>query len=306
MQIRFLAAVLALAAAGAVAAEQLAPFSAERSWQIQRIGPPTVSPDGKSAVAAVTRYDMKENKGLSDLWLWSTDGKAGRALTTHQASDSSPLYSPDGQSLAFISQREGDTAPQLYLMPLGGGEPQRLTNVPTGVAQPMWFPDGKRIAFLSRVWPDLATMTQQGERQKQRAEAKTSAQIWDSRADLLLGHLARRPAAARVQRRRRGWRAGQPDRRHRPRVAAQRGAARIAAVRHLAGRRGTRVRRRLRPGHQPHQPRRLHGRDRRQGRREPHAGQRGQRRRAALQPGRPLARLRAADARAASTATCAA
>ena len=180
MQIRFLAAVLALAAAGAVAAEQLAPFSAERSWQIQRIGPPTVSPDGKSAVAAVTRYDMKENKGLSDLWLWSTDGKVGRALTTHQASDSSPLYSPDGQSLAFISQREGDTAPQLYLMPLGGGEPQRLTSVPTGVAQPMWFPDGKRIAFLSRVWPDLATMTQQGERQKQRAEAKTSAQIWDT------------------------------------------------------------------------------------------------------------------------------
>ena len=180
MQIRFLAAVLALAAAGAVAAEQLAPFSAERSWQIQRIGPPTVSPDGKSAVAAVTRYDMKENKGLSDLWLWSTDGKVGRALTTHQASDSSPLYSPDGQSLAFISQREGDTAPQLYLMPLGGGEPQRLTNVPTGVAQPMWFPDGKRIAFLSRVWPDLATMAQQGERQKQRAEAKTSAQVWDT------------------------------------------------------------------------------------------------------------------------------
>jgi dipeptidyl aminopeptidase/acylaminoacyl peptidase len=180
MQIRFLAAVLALAAAGTVAAADLAPFSAERSWQIQRIGPPTVSPDGKSVVAAVTRHDMKENKGLSDLWLWSTDGKGGRALTTHQASDSSPLHSPDGQSLAFISQREGDTAPQLYLMPLGGGEPQRLTNVPTGVAQPKWFPDGKRIAFLSRVWPDLATMAQQGERQKQRAEAKTSAQIWDT------------------------------------------------------------------------------------------------------------------------------
>jgi len=180
MLIRLLAAALALTAAGTVAAADLAPFSAERSWQIQRIGPPTVSPDGKSTVAAVTRYDLKDNKALSDLWLWSTDGKVGRALTTHQASDSSPLYSPDGQSLAFISQREGDTAPQLYLMPLGGGEPQRLTNVPTGVAQPLWFPDGKRIAFLSRVWPDLATMAQQGERQKQRAEAKTSAQVWDT------------------------------------------------------------------------------------------------------------------------------
>ncbi len=216
MQIRFLAAVLVLAAAGSVAAADLVPFSAERSWQIQRIGPPTVSPDGKSAVAAVTRYDMKENKGLSDLWLWSTDGKAGRALTTHQASDSSPLYSPDGQSLAFISQREGDTAPQLYLMPLGGGEPQRLTNVPTGVAQPMWFPDGKRIAFLSRVWADLATIDAAGRAPEAARRGEDQRADLGQWADLLLGHLARRPAAARVQRRRRGWRAGQPDRRHRP------------------------------------------------------------------------------------------
>ena len=180
MQIRLLAVALALTMAGNAAAADLAPLTAERSWQIQRIGPPALAPDGSTVVAAVTRYDLKDNKALSDLWLWTTDGKTGRALTTHQASDSSPIYSPDGQSLAFVSQREGDTAPQLYLMPLGGGEPQRLTSVPTGVAQPKWFPDGRRIAFLSRVWPDLDTMAKQGERQKQRAELKTSAQAWDS------------------------------------------------------------------------------------------------------------------------------
>ena len=117
MQTRLLAAALALAAASTVAAQERVPFSAERSWQIQRIGPPTISPDGRTVVAPVTRYDMGENKGLTDLWLWSTDGRVGRALTTHPASDSSPLVSPDGQAVAFVSQRNGDTAPQLYVLP---------------------------------------------------------------------------------------------------------------------------------------------------------------------------------------------
>jgi len=179
MHIRLLAASLALVAAHSAVADELVPFSAERSWQIQRIASPAISRDGKTVVAAVTRYDLKDNKGLTDLWLWSADGKLERALTTNPASDSSPVISPDGGSLAFVSQRNGDSAPQLYVLPLAGGEPARITNVPTGVAQPMWFPDGNRIAFLSRVWPDLDTMEKQGARQKERADNKSTAQAWD-------------------------------------------------------------------------------------------------------------------------------
>ena len=113
MQIRFLVASLAFAAATVATAQERAPFSAERSWEIQRIGGPAISPDGKTVVAAVTRYDLKDNKGLTDLWLWSLDGRVECALTTNPANDSSPVISPDGFTVVFVSQRNGDTAAQL-------------------------------------------------------------------------------------------------------------------------------------------------------------------------------------------------
>ncbi|MBL8860460.1 MAG: S9 family peptidase [Planctomycetes bacterium] len=156
------------------------PFSAERSWEIQRIGAPTIAPDGSFVISAVTRYDVPADKALADLWLFPTDGSEPRRLTTHSASESSPVISPDGAHVAFVAQRDDDKAAQIYVLPLAGGEARRVTNVPTGVAQPKWFPDGTRIAFLSRVWPDLATFEEQGKRLKEREDAKSKAQIWDA------------------------------------------------------------------------------------------------------------------------------
>jgi len=178
---------LAAAAAAAVVvlaspalAQDKVPFTAERSWQIQRLGGPTVSPDGTKIVAPVTTYDMKEDKGLTDLWLWSADGTVQRPLTTAKAGDSSPVFSPDGSAVAFVSKRGDDKVPQLYVLPLGGGEAVRVTSLPTGVSVPKWFPDGKRLAFVSRVWPDLDSWEKQGERLKEREEDKTSAMVWDN------------------------------------------------------------------------------------------------------------------------------
>lgn len=176
----FLLAPVALCLPRPLAAQQLAPFTAERSWQIERIGAPTLAPDGSFAIAAVTRYDMASDKGLADLWLWRTDGTQARRLTTHVASEGSPLVSPDGTRVLFVAQRDDDKTPQLYVLPLDGGEARRVTSVPTGVAQPMWFQDGTRVAFLTRVWPDLATFHAQQKRLDEREAAKSKAMIWDA------------------------------------------------------------------------------------------------------------------------------
>lgn len=151
----------------------------ETMWSLERLGPPTLSPDGRHAVAAVTRFDVKEDKGLTDLWLFATDGSGERQLTTHSSGDANPLFSPDGQWLAFVAQREEDKAPQLYVLPMAGGEARRVTQVPTGIGAFKWYGDSQRLAFISRVWPELS-WEDMGKRLKERAESKMTARVWDS------------------------------------------------------------------------------------------------------------------------------
>src|SRR5688572_19227343 len=58
------------------------PITAETLWKLKRLGAPSVSPDGAWAVVSVTAYDLKEDKGKTDLWLVSTRGAEARRLTT--------------------------------------------------------------------------------------------------------------------------------------------------------------------------------------------------------------------------------
>ena len=128
-------------------------LSVERLWQLERIGQPVTSNDGRFIVAPVTKFDVKADKGHTRLWLFSADGKQQTALTAEGLRASEPVFSPDGNTLAFISQRDKDDAGQIYLLPLATpGEAQRLTAVPTGVYGLKWV--GQHLYFISRVWPD--------------------------------------------------------------------------------------------------------------------------------------------------------
>jgi dipeptidyl aminopeptidase/acylaminoacyl peptidase len=155
------------------------PLTPELMWQLQRLASPAVSPDGKWVSVAVTTYDVKEDKGLTDLWLLSTAGGEARPLTTQDSNESNPAWSPDGKWIAFEAKRGDDENPQVYVIPTAGGEARRVTKVPTGAGTPKWFPDSQRLAFISRVWPDLKTWEEQGKRQKERRDSKVSAKIWD-------------------------------------------------------------------------------------------------------------------------------
>jgi dipeptidyl aminopeptidase/acylaminoacyl peptidase len=179
----FLPAMLMFATVAAAQAPAAAPdnsrvLTAEKMWALKRLGDPAITPDGKTAVVPVTTYDVKENKGLTDLWLIPVAGGPARQLTSDKASDSQPTVSPDGKWIAFVSKRGDDKESQIYVIAVDGGEARRVTNVPTGAAVPKWFPDTTRLAFVSEVWPDLVRWEDQAARKKEREDSKMTARVW--------------------------------------------------------------------------------------------------------------------------------
>ena len=152
------------------------PVTVEHLWQFERIGAPSLAPDGAQAVAAVTRYSMEDNKAESTLWLLSTLGGAPRRLTTCGEKDGQPQWSPRGDLVAFVARREQqgrkDDEAQLYVIPPDGGEARRAAEVATGVESFRWCPDGRRLVFASWVWPELKGVKAQAKRRKEFKERK--------------------------------------------------------------------------------------------------------------------------------------
>jgi len=177
--IRLLAAALAVLPVAALADTAPAPLTAETMWQLKRVGPPAISPDGKFAVYDVKRYDADNDKGDSDLYLVPTVGGKPQRLTSSKGNETEPTWSPDGRFIAFVAKRGDDKQSQLYVIAANGGEATRVSDVPTGVAAPKWFPDSKRIAFITEVWPDITDWAKTKEKLTQREESKMSAMTWD-------------------------------------------------------------------------------------------------------------------------------
>jgi dipeptidyl aminopeptidase/acylaminoacyl peptidase len=121
----------------------------EDLYKIVTISDPQISPDGEMIAYVQSSVDPETKEYHSTIWVAKTSGGAPVPFTRGKKKDRQPRWSPDGNWLAFVSDRDGD--PQIYLISRHGGEAQPLTQMKYGAANPVWSPDGKKIAFTSAV-----------------------------------------------------------------------------------------------------------------------------------------------------------
>ncbi len=145
-----LAVLLYALALPAQAADGL--FGIDDLLRLAEVGEPAFSPDGEYLAYSVTTNDLVRDEPMSDLWRARWDGSDRRALTqTPGASEWQPEWSPDGQWIAFLSDRGDDDAmTQVWVMPAASGEAEKLTDFPSGVSDYAWAPDSRRLAIIAR------------------------------------------------------------------------------------------------------------------------------------------------------------
>ncbi|KAA3643191.1 MAG: S9 family peptidase [Chloroflexi bacterium] len=122
-------------------------ITAEDLLKIVTVEEPRWSPEGDLLAFVRVEMDAVKNLYRRSIWMWSSDWDGPRQFTSGTHQDTHPLFSPDGKQLAFVSTR-GDK-PQIFLIPVHGGEAQQLTRAPHGATNPAWSPDGASIAYLS-------------------------------------------------------------------------------------------------------------------------------------------------------------
>jgi len=168
---------------GGNVAEAKRPMTFDDLMKVQRISDPQVSPDGRWIAYVQGAVDFGANKVVKHIWLVRAEGGEPKQLTTGDGSDSRPRWSPDGESIAFISARGGKS--QVWIIPVNGGEARQLTSISTEADGVTWARKGDALLFTSQVYPDCGDDACNKKRLEDAEKSKVKARIID---ELLFRH----------------------------------------------------------------------------------------------------------------------
>lgn len=127
----------------------------ETFMEMESVRSPNISPDGKNILFTRSWTDKINDRTRSNLWIVDVEGERIREITHGDWRDSSPVWSPDGKKIAFLSDRDGTT--QIHVMWLDTREVAQLTHLERSPGGLRWSPGGKHLAFTLFV-PDTKSV----------------------------------------------------------------------------------------------------------------------------------------------------
>jgi dipeptidyl aminopeptidase/acylaminoacyl peptidase len=165
----------------ALTANAQRPMTFEDMAGMRRIGAPKVSPDGKWIAYDASTIDLAGNVRKSAVYLIPSDGSgAARQITDGKKQDEGPAWSPDGKSIAYVSNQAGG-AKQVYLYDVAAGTSRKLTSLAGGAGAVKWVPNGSGLVLVSDIYPDCGVDPQCAEQKDTAAEkAPSKARVIDS------------------------------------------------------------------------------------------------------------------------------
>ncbi len=169
-----------LGLAGPVQGQAQRPMTIVDMIEIPSLSDPQISPDGEHVLYVRSDADWELNRTVGHIWRIAVDGGDPLQLTAGGEGQSSPRWSPDGNWIAFLAEREDapdradeedEAVRQIHLLNTAGGEAMPLTDHPTSISNIQWSPDGAFVYYLAT---DETTAEQ-----KRRDEAKDDVYAFD-------------------------------------------------------------------------------------------------------------------------------
>ena len=157
------------------AAPAKTPFTAADLVRLERVSDPHVSPNGHTVAYSVRETDWEANKGRTSIWLVDLKDKQPRRITS--TGNESPRWSPDGNTLYFLSSRSGSS--QVWSISMLGGEAVQVTSLPIDVSAFAVAPAGERLVVALDVFPDCPKVACTKERLDARVAGKATGQLYD-------------------------------------------------------------------------------------------------------------------------------
>ncbi len=115
---------------------------------------PRISPDGSQVLYTRSQTSPESHKTSSQVWVVRCDGSDARQLTQSGERNGGARWSPDGLSVAFVSDRVEEAG--VVVLPMRGGEAREVTKHHSPVSDLDWSPDGSRLVYTVAVDPDAA------------------------------------------------------------------------------------------------------------------------------------------------------